>query len=282
MTGCGGPDKEALAKVRYNPFGKHALSVSGPEEEGVDPDLVAELYYFAEKLDTIYSLLVVKNGKLIAEKYFHGALATRKYQLQSVTKSFVSALTGIALEKGYIKSIDEKMISYFPEIEPRIKDQREKDITVRQMLQMRAGFIWEEAKPEYFKILYEGFHISSMLYIPLNKDPGSGMEYSNLTSHLLGIIISRDSGQDLPVFAQENLLDEMGISAGEWMMSRENYYTGYMGMQLSALDLAKFGILYLNKGAWRPADSPCTRPENGHRCNSRSFYGRKQRKFLEQ
>jgi threonine dehydrogenase-like Zn-dependent dehydrogenase len=76
--------------------------------------LVAELYYNAANLETIYGLLVVKNGHLIAERYFNEGSVEQKARLQSVTKSFTSALAGIALDQGLLSSVDEKMIDFFP------------------------------------------------------------------------------------------------------------------------------------------------------------------------
>jgi hypothetical protein len=72
LIGCGGPSAEELAAVDYMPLPGSDWEVSTPEEQGLDPLLVAELYYNAEQLETLYGLLVVKNGNLVAEKYFHG------------------------------------------------------------------------------------------------------------------------------------------------------------------------------------------------------------------
>jgi CubicO group peptidase (beta-lactamase class C family) len=124
LVGCGGPSAEELAAVDYTPLSRDDWEVSTPEEQGLDPDLVAELYYNASKLETIYSLLVVKNGYLVAEKYFHGKSMSQLSSRASVTKSITSALVGIALDQGCLSSVDQKMIDIFPELAGKIEDPR--------------------------------------------------------------------------------------------------------------------------------------------------------------
>ena len=101
LVGCSPsrPSIEDLEAVTYTPLPGDDWKISTPEEQGLNPMLVAELYYNAAKLETIYSLLVIKNGYLIAEDYFHEGSVDRKDRLQSVTKSFTSALVGIALDQ---------------------------------------------------------------------------------------------------------------------------------------------------------------------------------------
>ena len=144
LVGCGpsGPSIEDLKGIEYTPLSGDDWQVSTPAEQGLDPMLVAELYYNANKLETIYSLLVIKNGYLIAEKYFNEGSVEQKDRLQSVTKSYTSALVGIALEQGYLSSVGQKMLDFFPEIAGQITDPRNEQITIQYMLQMRAGYPW--------------------------------------------------------------------------------------------------------------------------------------------
>jgi CubicO group peptidase (beta-lactamase class C family) len=101
--------------------------------------LVARLFYNAGKLETIYSLLVIKNGYLIAEDYFNEGSIDQVSARQSTTKSVTSALVGIALEQGCLTSVDQKMMDFFPELADQITDPRKNDITIQHLLQMRAG-----------------------------------------------------------------------------------------------------------------------------------------------
>ncbi|MBN2322104.1 MAG: serine hydrolase [Spirochaetes bacterium] len=239
-----------LASVDYAPLPGGDWKVSTPEAQGLDPMLVAELYLEASTMENLYGLLVVKNGYLVAEGYFNEGSIEQKARLQSVTKSFTSALVGIALDQGCLSSVDQKMTDFFPELAGQIKDPRKEQITIRHLLQMRAGYPWEETTQELFDILYGGFRPSYLVEIPLASDPGTGFEYSNLTSHLLGIIVSRACDKDLMSYAEEHLFSPMNVEAGEWIQDWEGYYNGHADLHLRARDMAKFGLLYLDGGVY--------------------------------
>jgi CubicO group peptidase (beta-lactamase class C family) len=149
LVACGS-SKEDLEAVDYNPLLRDDWKVSSPADQGLDPKLVAELYNNAAELETLYGLLVIKNGYLVAEKYFNEGAVDRKNQLQSVTKSYTSALVGIALDQGCLSSVDQKMIEYFPEVVGQLDDPRKEQISIREMLQMRSGYPWEETDPALF------------------------------------------------------------------------------------------------------------------------------------
>jgi len=249
LSACG-PSKAELAAVDYTPVSTDLGQVSTPEEQGLDPDLVAELYLNAAELESIYSLLVFKNGYLIGEDYYHIGSAKQVVNIHSVTKSITSALVGIALEEGCLSSVDQKMVEFFPELVGKITDPRKKQITIRQMLQMRAGYPWEESTGELFDLLFSGFHARDLVKVPLVRDPGSDSEYSNLTSHLLGVIVARACGTDLKSFAEEHLFAPLDIIVGFWQQEWEGNYLGFSDLTLGAHDLAKFGLMYLNDGVW--------------------------------
>lgn len=244
------PRAEELEAAAYTPLPGDDWDVSTPAAQGLDPRLVAELYLDAAELETLYGLLVIKNGYLIAEKYFHEGSARQKARLQSVTKSYTSALVGIALEQGCLSSVDQKMIDFFPELADQITDPRKKEITIREMLQMRAGYPWEESTSALFEMLYHGFRPSLLVDVSLVSDPGTRFAYSNLTSHLLGVIVARACEADLKSFAQEHLFAPLDAEVGDWIQDWEGYYNGHADLHFTARDVAKFGLLYLNDGAY--------------------------------
>ena len=239
-----------LEAIEYAPLSGDDWEVSTPAEQGLDPTLVARLYCNAVSLETVYSVLVVKNGLLIAEDYFNGASIDRKENLQSVTKSYVSALVGIALEQRHLTSLDQKMMDFFPELVDQITDSRKMDITIEHLLQMRAGYPWEESSPELFEVLWTGVRASNLVDFPLVRDPGAGMAYSNLSTHLLGIIVSRATDMDLLEFGEESLFSLIGAEVGDWRVTWDTYRLGHAGVNFTARDAAKFGLLYLNDGVW--------------------------------
>ena len=218
-SGCG-PSTEQLLAVDYAPMPGDDWSVSTPEAQGLDPLRVARLYFDASRLKTTYAVLVVKNGHLVAEGYFNEGSIDQHARLQSATKSVTSALVGLALEQHCLSSPDQKMMDFFPELAGRIDDARKTQITIRDLLQMRAGYPW------------------------------AGFEYSSLSSHLLGVIVARACDTDLRSFAEEHLFSPIGVEAGEWIRDWEGYFNGHGDLHLTARDMARFGLLYQNDGVY--------------------------------
>jgi CubicO group peptidase (beta-lactamase class C family) len=258
LVGCS-PSTEALEAVDYTPLQRDDWEISTPEEQGLDPNLVAELYYNAAELETIYSLLVIKNGYLIAEDYFNEGSVDQKDRLQSVTKSYTSALIGVALEQGCLSSVDQKMLDFFPEVALKITDPRKEQITIRNLLKMRAGYPSEEDDPALWDGLLSGYYPPLIEEFPLVSDPGTRFHYSNLTSNWLGIIIDRACGMNLKSYAEEHLFSPLDVKAGEWGQDAEGHNNGCGDLHLKARDAAKFGLLYLNDGVYKgnqiiPAD----------------------------
>ena len=225
--------------------------MSTPEAQGVDPKLVAELYFNAAKLQNLYGLLVVRNGNLIAEGYFNGGAIERETGLASATKSITSALVGIAIDQGIVSGVDQKMTDFFPEFADQIIDSRKGQITIGELLRMRSGYPWEERTPPYMEmILSSDDWVPFVVEFPLTSDPGTQFGYSNLNSHLLGIIVARSSGIDLKSFGQDHLFSPIGAQAGEWWQDANGYYLGAGLSSFTARDAAKFGLLYINDGEY--------------------------------
>ena len=247
LPGCG-PSIEDLLAVDYTPLPGDDWEASTPAEQGLDPMLVAQVYYSAAELETLYSLLVIKNGYLIAEDYFNEGSIDQKDRLQSVTKSYASALVGIALDQGYLSSVDQKMLDFFPEVADQITDPRKEQITIRDLLQMRAGYPWEETDPALWDGLLSGHYPPLIEEFPLVADPRTEFNYSNLSSNWLGIIVDRATGMNLKAYAEENLFLPLGVEAGEWGTDAEGHNNGCGDLHLTPRDAAKFGLLYLNDG----------------------------------
>ncbi len=255
LAGCRrSSSSEALQAAEYTPIPGRDWQVSTPAAQGLDPGLVAKLYRNADRLETLYSLLIIKDGRLIAEKYFHEGSIDQVSGRQSMTKSVTSALTGIALDQGCLTSVDQKMIDFFPEYRDKIMDPRKNEITIRELLQMRGGYPWEEREPPYLdRLLMSGnWHwLPHVVDVPLTSDPGTEFKYSNLTSHLLGVVVSRACKTDLESYAQENLFSPMHAKVAKWTKDPDNYNWGFFEIYLTARDMAKFGQLYLNHGEYQ-------------------------------
>ena len=257
LAGCDSSDlfeadlsPEELQAVDYTPLPGEDWDVSTPEEQGLDPMLVAELYHHAAELETLYSLLVVMDGNLVAEDYFNGGSVDKQTLVQSASKSYISALVGIALEQGCLSSIDQKLVDFFPELADQITDPRKKDITIRELLQMRAGYPDEETDSAYLDALYWGEYPELIVEFPLVSDPGTRFNYSNLTYSWLAIILHRACGTDLKSYAQEQLFEPTDTQVGDWLQDRDGHYIGSGGIHVTARDAAKFGQLFLDGGEY--------------------------------
>lgn len=250
LAGCDSstPSLEDLESIEYRPLPGDDWQISTPEEQGLDPMLVAELYHDAAELETLYGLLVVKNGYLIAEDYFNEGSVGQKALLQSAAKSITSALVGLALEQECLSSVDQKMIDFFPDFANQIVDPRKREITLRDMLQMRAGYPPEESNQALWEAVWSGDYVHLVADFPLTSDPGTKFQYSNLTTHWLGVIVARACESDLKSFGQEHLFDPLGAEIGDWRKDLDGYNWAAGEIHVSARDAAKFGMLFLNDG----------------------------------
>ncbi|MGD9254108.1 MAG: serine hydrolase, partial [Holophagae bacterium] len=123
--------------------------VSSPADQGIDPERLAEAYDLASEIPHIYSLLVIRNRALVAEEYFSWPRQTTARPVASVTKSIVGALVGIALEEGHLSSLDQPMIGFFPEFDGPDLDPQKREITIRHLVEMRAGYPFDSTD-EFF------------------------------------------------------------------------------------------------------------------------------------
>ena len=252
LVGCNS-STEDLDAVEYTPLSRDDWKVSTPTEQGLEPMLVAELYRNAAELETLYGLLVIKNGYLISEGYFNKGSIEQLSARQSVTKSYVSSLVGIALDRGCLSRVDQKMVEFFPEFAGQMDDPRKEQITIRDLLKMRGGYPNEEHSPPYLDTLYfsNNWHwVPHVVDFPLVSDPGTEFNYSNLTSHILGIIVARACDTDLKSFAQEHLFSPIDAQVGDWSVEADGYNFGSNEIYVTARDMAKFGLLYLNDGKY--------------------------------
>jgi len=232
----------------YKPLVLDDWEVSTPQAEGLDPGLVLSTYQKARNLSSIYSLLIIKNNRLVAEKYFNGQNHAVANPTASVTKSIISSLAGIALRERILSGLDQTITGFFPEIDwPRI-DPRKSQITIRQILQMRSGFPWEEFSGHINLLFSRSNWIPLIEELPLSGDAGSQFGYSNFTAHLMAIILARAANADLRSFAQKYLFDPLDVDIGYWPRDASGYYYGSGELSLTPRAMAKFGLLYLNAG----------------------------------
>lgn len=256
------PTPDMLGGVPFTPVDQPDWPVASLEEAGLEKPAIDALFLEASRLRNLWGLLVIKDGKLAAEGYFHEGSIAQVSTRHSITKSYLSALFGIATQTGCAPGLDTPMLSLFPEMSDAVTDERKRSITFRHMLQMRAGFPMEIASPEHHDRLFmsgEWNWIGHIEDFPLLDAPGARFGYSNLTSDLLAIALARACETDLKTFAERNLFEPTGTRLAAWTAGPHGYRIGWGEMQITARDMARFGQLYLDGGQWKgravvPAD----------------------------
>lgn len=126
------------------------LQLSTPTAEGIDPIILDRAEESAGSLPNLQALLILRNGFLIFENYYSGANLETRFHLRSITKSIVSLLIGVAIEKGIIHSITDSVLDFIPEFKSRSDDPRKEDITIQHLLTMTSGFAWQETGAWFF------------------------------------------------------------------------------------------------------------------------------------
>jgi len=220
--------------------------LSAPEAQGLDKKSIDAAYMRAAELGFVDGLLIIRNGHLVGEAYYNGYGRDVPHQLWSVTKSFLSALVGIALDKGLIDDIDAKVMDYFPEYVFAGMDPRFYDITVRDLLAMRMGI--DREQNNLIPVLNTDNWIRETFRLPLLYDPGTKFSYNSLQSLLLSAIITRTSGMTARQFAEQYLTGPMGIEIQSWGSDPQGNTIGGYDLYMTPRDMAVLGYLYINDG----------------------------------
>jgi len=206
----------------------------------------------AEELPRLHSLLVVRRGERLLESYFHGASARRTGNIKSASKSVISALVGIAIERGLIESVDTPISEFFPELLRPDADPGKRAITVEDLLTMRAG-LESTSSRNYGAWVHSRSWVRYALNQPLLNPPGSRMTYSTGNTHLLSAILTKASGGSTWKLASEALAKPLGFELARWPRDPEGIYFGGNDMEMTPRQMAAFGELYVNRG--RAGDS---------------------------
>ncbi|MHB8880707.1 MAG: serine hydrolase domain-containing protein [Thermodesulfovibrionales bacterium] len=246
---------DQISPSAYWPAG--SWRTSSPEAQGIDPEKISALI---QEIRTgqkkIHSLLIVRNGYLITEEYFPPYSKDSRHMLFSCTKSITSALVGIAVSDGLIKSLDEKVTGYFPDLNIDNRDSRKDAITIRHLLEMSAGLDWVEdgnyGSPTDSVTLMRlsGDQINYVLDQPMKEDPGKIFYYCSGASHLLSGILQRTTGKSAFEYGKQRLFDPLGIKDISWTADENGINLGGDGISMTPADMARFGYLYLRNGRW--------------------------------
>jgi len=225
-----------------------------PEEVGIYSGLLDDML---EEINNrgigVDSVTVVRDGYVVLNEYF-SPYEGEPHIIYSCTKSVVSTLIGIAIEEGYIESLDVRMLDLFPDRTAGNMSAWKEEMTLRDLLTMTAGF---NARDSY---LYEWEGLNTMhaspdalqyvLNLPVIEEPGTRFEYTNGVSHLLSCIITEKTGMSALEYSMERLFEPLGIHDVEWHNDSLARNWGYSRIYITPQDMAKLGYLFLNNGQW--------------------------------
>lgn len=201
-------------------------------------------------------LLVIQNDSLIFEQYFKGQTDTTRHISWSVAKSFVSALFGIAVEEGHIKSIDQKVEEYLPEL---IGSGYE-GVKIKDVLQMSTGVGFNEDYGDFNSDINRWFRSFAFgdsqdafaATLKRVREPGTYNHYVSINTHVLGMVLVKATGKSLTEYLQEKIWQKIGMEHnGYWVADNKGMEMALGGLNATLRDYAKMGQLFLHKGHWQ-------------------------------
>ena len=265
-----------------------------PEAVGLSKEALSAIHQDIERgrYGYIDSFLVARHGKLVFEHYYEhdypsiyrqeaatpGALVvndpsgpynyfnpwwhpyyrhTTLHSMQSVTKSVVSALVGIAISRGDFPDLDTPVLQFFDEADVDNVDQRKRDMTVRDLLTMSDGLLWNENLPyndpaNSFAVMAKAHNwVQYTLDLPMGTEPGTVFNYNSGATLILGHIFRLATGIDIEEYAVEHLFAPLGIDDYYWDRTPYGLTDTQEGLYVSARGLAKIAQLFLQKGRWQ-------------------------------
>ena len=245
----------SYATASVNSYPTEGWQFSTPEKQGIRSQRLAEMMEHVKKNNfSIDSILIVRNGYVVLDAYIYPFSKGQKHIIHSCTKSIMSALIGIALDKGYIQNVDQAITDFFPDKEFANMDDLKKSITLEDLLMMASGLKCRDSYLYRWVGLFEMRNSTDwaqyVLDLPMSEAPGEKFEYCNGVSYLLSVIIQNTTKMKTLDFARKHLFGPLGIIDVGWATSPQGFDIGYGEMWLKPHDMAKFGWLYLNKGRW--------------------------------
>lgn len=242
-------------------------------------NLIALEKILSSDYSNIAGLIVQKNGVTLYEQYFHDFTASDPIHIASVTKSIFSALIGIAIDKGRIKSVDQKVLDFFPDYSIKGGEQTIQKVTIKELLTMTAPYKYETEPYEAF-FTSENWIEAALDLLGGNGQIGEFVYSAMVGTQILSGILVKATSQPILDFAVENLFAPLGINVAKnvafrskeeqiawyakskkssgWVVDPQGINTAGWGLTLTPADMVKIGQLYLDGGIWKgkPIVSP--------------------------
>ncbi|MCX8997861.1 beta-lactamase family protein [Rhizobiaceae bacterium BDR2-2] len=201
----------------------------------------------AARLEGLRTLSIARNGEIVSERAFNGASLGRSTNIKSASKSVISALVGMAIDKGVLKGVDEPIAPLLKADLPANPDARLERVTIGHLLSMQAG-LERMSGGNYGRWVSSRNWVRTALAAPFVDEPGGGMLYSTASTHLLSAILTKQSGRSTLALAREWFRPLDGFSIGGWERDPQGIYLGGNQMAMTPASLLAFGELYRRRG----------------------------------
>jgi len=229
--------------------------VSCSKDKNTDPEFdiqkLNEAFSDAQQIGNLRSLIVFHNDTILKEAFFGTGGADVRHNVRSVTKSVISLLIGIAIDKGYLTSVDQTLGEFVDPLMYTITPEKSA-IKIRHLLTMSSGFEWNETTASgYNDWIWADNQIQYLLNKPLVASPGQVFNYNSAGTHLLSYIITKASGMSTYEFSLKYLFNPIGIEEVDWSIDKQGYCNGGAGLYFTPHDMVKMGQLILNHGVYQ-------------------------------
>lgn len=227
------------------------LPRSSPEDQGVSSAGIVNFLQVADRRRfKLHSLMVVRNGHVVAEGWWNPYRADLKHSLYSLSKSVTATAVGLAVTENLLK-IDDQVVGFFPEDLPEDPDQWLASMQVKHLLTMATGHTLTDAEifPKLMSSPNDNW-IRTFFSLPITHEPGTRFQYNTMATYMLGRIVQKLSGQTLMDYLTPRLFEPLGITGADWEIDTRGNNVGGWGLRLKTEDIAKFGQLYLQYGVW--------------------------------
>lgn len=224
------------------------LPRSTPEAEGVSSSAILDwIQQLEQRVDAVHSVMIMRHGRVIAEGWWAPYSPSEPHMMFSLSKSFASTGVGLAVAEGKL-SIDDTVLSFFPEEAPASPSAQLQAMRVRDLLTMSTG--QHEDTVRGFPYSSSESLAKTFLALPVAHKPGTHFVYNTPASYMLSAIVQKVTGETLLDYLQPRLFAPLGIENPTWEASRQGVSMGGYGLSVRTEDIARFGQLYLQKGEW--------------------------------
>jgi CubicO group peptidase (beta-lactamase class C family) len=222
------------------------LPRSTPEKEGVSSIAVANfLQAISKSKNELHGFVFVRHGKVIADAWSAPYADSLKHTLYSTSKSFTSTAVGFAVAENKLK-VTDKVVSFFPESVPDNASELLKRLTIKDLLTMSVGHATDPSAV----IPSNRDWVRQFLATPIVDTPGTKFLYNSMATFMLSAIVQKVTGEKIIDYLEPRLFKPLGITNKDWETNPEGINVGGWGLRVRTSDMAKFGLLYLNKGKW--------------------------------